>query len=318
MHMNDSADSSVEVPKPPAHRTGVVVGSWPLGMPSDPRFYRRIARVIEDAGFDSLFVGDHVFAAGPIPDACATLAAFAAQTEHIAIGSAVLLVPLREPVVTAKQIATIDIIASGRFILGVGVGGEFENEWRAVGVPVEGRGRRLDEYLDLMQQLWSGDTVDHAGPLHAVSGVIGSPLPHQRPRPPIWIGGRSEPALRRAARFDGWCAYAMSPRRMRTCVHRLRELRGDLDDFRVSAVLFTVVDSDEQRARATAALLLGRRYGQDFDRYIDSFCAVGPIDHVRRRIAEYRDAGVNDVLLSPQVPADEYIDQVHQLAEVLS
>ena len=97
MHMNDSADSSVEVPKPPAHRTGVVVGSWPLGMPSDPRFYRRIARVIEDAGFDSLFVGDHVFAAGPIPDACATLAAFAAQTEHIAIGSAVLLVPLREP-----------------------------------------------------------------------------------------------------------------------------------------------------------------------------------------------------------------------------
>ncbi len=130
------------MPAPSDARTGILLGSWPLGMPDDERFYLRVARQVEACGYDLLFSGDHLFAKGPNPDCLALLAACAAVTERVVIGTAVLLLPLRDPVVVAKQSATIDLISGGRFILGVGVGGEFAWEWEAMGVPREGRGRR--------------------------------------------------------------------------------------------------------------------------------------------------------------------------------
>jgi probable F420-dependent oxidoreductase len=298
-------------------RTGILLGSWPLGMPDELFFYQRVAAQVEQAGFDLLFVGDHLFAAGPNPDALVLLGGLAASTSRVVLGTSVLLLPLRDPVVAAKQVATIDLLAGGRLVLGVGVGGEFAWEWDAMGVPTHGRGQRADEYLALMRSLWSGDTVDHAGPLRPVSGVRGSPLPVQRGGPPIWIGGRSDAALARAARHDGWCAYAASPRRVRASLDRIVELRECLDGFRVSAVVFTVVDDDERRARDRAGRVLGTRYRQDFDRFLDAFCAVGSPARVAERLAEFRAAGVQDVLLSPQVPAAEFRDQIDAMAEVV-
>lgn len=301
---------------PPAERTGVLLGSWPLGMPAEPLFYQHVAEQVEQAGFDLLFVGDHLFAAGPNPDALVLLGGLAAATRRVVLGTSVLLLPLRDPVVAAKQVATIDLLAGGRLVLGVGVGGEFAWEWEAMGVPTRGRGGRVEEYLALMRALWSGDVVEHPGPLRPVSGVRGSPVPVQRGGPPIWIGGRSDAALARAARHDGWCAYAASPRRVRASLDRIGELRECLDGFRVSAVVFTVVGDDERRARDLARQVLGTRYGQDFDRFIDAFCAVGAPARVADRVAEFRAAGVHDVLLSPQVPAAEFRAQIDALAEV--
>ncbi|HEX2849357.1 MAG TPA: LLM class flavin-dependent oxidoreductase [Acidimicrobiales bacterium] len=298
-------------------RTGILLGSWPLGMPDDDRFYLRVPRQVEDAGFQLLFVGDHMFAKGPNPDALTLLGALAALTTRVTIGSAVLLLPLRDPVIAAKQAATVDLISGGRLVLGVGVGGEFEWEWNAMGVPREGRGRRVDEYLALMRALWSGKPVDHAGPLRPVSGVTGSPAPSREGGPPIWIGGRGDAALARAARHDGWCAYAMSPRRLRAGIDRIAETRGGLDGFRVSAVVFTCVDADERRARDTAARVLGDRYSQDFDHFLDAFCAVGAPGRVAERIAEFHAAGVDDTLLCPQVPANEFEAQVDAVADAV-
>jgi alkanesulfonate monooxygenase SsuD/methylene tetrahydromethanopterin reductase-like flavin-dependent oxidoreductase (luciferase family) len=304
---------------PDTGRLGVLLGSWPLGMPEDPRFYPRVSKQVEDAGFDLLFTGDHMFAKGPNPDALALLAACAATTTRVVLGTAILLLPLRDPVVAAKQVATIDLLANGRLALGVGVGGEFDWEWKAMGIPVAGRGERLDEYLALMKQLWSGGTVEHAGPLRPVSGVRGSPAPARPGGPPIWIGGRSDAALSRAARHDGWCAYAVSTKRTRASVERIAELRGgDMRGFRVSAVVFTSVSDDARRARDTAARVLSDRYSQDFDRFLDAFAAVGSLEHVRERIAEFRAAGIDDILLSPQVPAEEFEEQVELLAGLVT
>ncbi len=298
--------------------SGVLVGSWPLGMPSDaPDFYARLPKRVEDLGFDSLFVGDHLFAAGPSVDALTVAGSFAARTQTLTIGTGILQLALREPVAAAKQAATIDCLSGGRFVLGVGVGGEFADEWAAAGVPREARGRRLDDYLSVASQLWSGDHVDHEGPFTSVRGVVGSPLPARPGGPPVWVGGRSDAALARAARHDGWLAYAASTRRVRASVEQLSGLRGDFGGgFGVGVVLWTYLAESVERARSLMGRVLSTRYRQDFDRYVDAFCAIGTPDDVAARVADFRAAGAPFVLCCPQCPADEFIEQVERVAEV--
>lgn len=296
-----------------------MLGSWPVGFPEDGRFYVDFARHGEALGYDLLFSGDHLFMYAPNADPLAVLSTWAGVTERVVLGTAVLLLPLRDPAITAKQLATIDVVSAGRLAVGVGVGGEIRQEWDAMEVPRSGRGRRLDEYLDLMQALWSGETVDVDGQFRSIHGVVGTPAPAQPGGPPIWVGGRSDAALDRAARHEGWCAYAISPSRIRRSLDRIQvNPEYDPATFRTSMVLFTIVDDDPARARRQAGEMLGTRYRQDFTHFLDAFCAVGTPDHVRERVAEYRAAGVNDVLLCPQVPWSSYLDQATALAETLS
>jgi alkanesulfonate monooxygenase SsuD/methylene tetrahydromethanopterin reductase-like flavin-dependent oxidoreductase (luciferase family) len=287
-------------------------------MPSDaPGFYASLPNRVEELGFDSLFVGDHLFAAGPSVDALTVAASFAARTQTLTIGTGVLQLALREPVAAAKQAATIDCLSGGRFVLGVGAGGEFADEWAAAGVPREKRGLRLDDYLRLAAQLWSGEQVDHEGPFTSVRGLVGSPVPARPGGPPVWAGGRSDAALARAARHDGWLAYASSTKRVRASVERLSGLREEAGgDLGVGVVLWTYVAESVERARSLMARVLSTRYRQDFDRYVDAFCAIGTPDDLAARVAEFRDAGAPFVLCCPQCPADEFIEQVERLAEV--
>jgi alkanesulfonate monooxygenase SsuD/methylene tetrahydromethanopterin reductase-like flavin-dependent oxidoreductase (luciferase family) len=299
-------------------RTGVLVGSWPLGMPADPvSFYARLPVLVEEAGFDHLFVGDHLFAAGPSVDALTVASAFATRTSTLTIGTGVLQLAMREPVATAKQIATIDCLSGGRFVLGVGAGGEFADEWAAVGVARETRGARLDEYIDVAAALWSGEQARYEGTFTRLDGVLGSPLPSRAGGPPVWIGGRSDAALARAARHDGWLAYAASTRRLRASLETLAALRTpERPPLRIGVVLFTYAAADAGIARERIARVLSQRYRQDFDRFVDAFCAIGGTDDQVARAEEYRAAGATDIFFSPQCPADEFLDQVDRLAEV--
>jgi alkanesulfonate monooxygenase SsuD/methylene tetrahydromethanopterin reductase-like flavin-dependent oxidoreductase (luciferase family) len=287
-------------------------------MPADPvSFYAALPRLVEESGFDSLFVGDHLFAAGPSVDAFALAASFAARTSRLTVGTGVLQLAMREPVAAAKQVATIDCLSGGRFILGVGAGGEFADEWAAVGVSREGRGRRLDHHLALAAALWSGETVRHEGEFATVAGVVGSPLPTREGGPPIWVGGRSDAALARAACHDGWLGYAASTRRVRASLDALAARgRTPRDGFRVGVVLWTYAAADATTARERIGELLSRRYRQDFERYVDTFCAVGTPEDIAARAAEFRAAGATDILFSPQCAAEEFLEQVERLAEV--
>jgi probable F420-dependent oxidoreductase len=179
-----------------------------LGEHADPGRVVELARAAEAAGWEALFVWDHLaFAAGmPSIDPWVALSAVAAVTTRLRLGTAVTPLPRRRPAVVANAVATLDRLSGGRVTLGVGIGG-VPLEFSAFGEPDDARrrGAMLDEALEVITALWSGRPVSHQGPHYRVAGGITlAPLPVQRPRVPIWVGGDSGPARRRAARWDGW------------------------------------------------------------------------------------------------------------------
>src|SRR5499425_2818096 len=170
-----------------------------------------LAARAERLGFDSVWVGDSLLAR-PRHDPLTLLAAVAARTRKVALGTAVFLPALRNPVVLAHQLATLDQISEGRLVLGAGIASDVPNiraEFAAAGVPFEGRVGRMMEGLRLARALWNGEPVDWQGRWPIDKGVLG-PTPHRPGGPPIWLAGSVGPALRRAGRhFDGW--FAIEP-----------------------------------------------------------------------------------------------------------
>ena len=193
-------------------RYGIVTAN--LGDYADPRVTVRLARAAEAAGWEAFFVWDHLgFVRGvPSGDPYVILSAVAASTTRLKLGLAVTPLARRRPQIVANALASLDLLSAGRVIFGAGLGGVPE-EFTAFGDPGDAKQRAamLDEGLTILDGFWSGETVTHRGPHYVVEGVSLEPLPLQRPRIPIWIGGEGGPALRRAARWDGWLAPATSP-----------------------------------------------------------------------------------------------------------
>ncbi len=179
----------------------------------------RVAQTAEESGYESLWTGEHVVvidpqvAPSPIPphtrmvDTVATLAFAAAVTERVKLGSGIILLAQRNPVVLAKELAGIDVLSEGRLLFGVGVG-YVRHEFEVIGVPYEERGARVTEHIEAIRALWTQDAPEFHGQFTQISGVQSHPRPLQRPHPPIVIGGMSPPALRRAvAQGDGWYGF---------------------------------------------------------------------------------------------------------------
>src|SRR6266849_3084440 len=183
------------------------------GTYSDPHAAVRVAVAAEEAGWDGLFLWDHLaFVWGPpAADPWVTLAAIASSTSTLRIGTAVTPVARRRPQVLAQQVATLDLLSGGRVSFGAGLGG-IESEFAKFGEPADARVRaqKLDEGLDLLRRFWSGEEVTHRGEHYTVAGVTLAPTPVQE-RLPIWIGGNRPASLRRAARWDGGLADSADP-----------------------------------------------------------------------------------------------------------
>ena len=171
-----------------------------------PEIIRRTAVRAEQLGYDSVFVSDHVvvpnayvdrFGAG-IYDPLITLSVLAGATSRVLLGTTVLIVPYRNPVLTAKMIASLDALSGGRVVLGIGAGWVPE-ESAALGVPFAERGAMTDEYLAAMRELWTSSAPSFSGKYTQFSEIHCEPKPTQKPHPPIWVGGHSPAALRRAA-----------------------------------------------------------------------------------------------------------------------
>ena len=179
----------------------------------------RLATTAEGVGFESLWTGEHVVlidpqeAPSPVPphsplvDTIATLAFIAAKTEKIKVGSGIILLAQRNPIVLAKELAGIDVLSKGRLLFGVGVG-YVEGEFDALGIPYAERGPRVTEHIEVIRTLWTQEKPAFAGQFTSFSGIQSRPLPVQKPHPPILVGGMSPPALRRAvAQGDGWYGF---------------------------------------------------------------------------------------------------------------
>ena len=184
----------------------------------------------EALGFHSIWVSDHVITPqhllstiGPMfYDPFVILTYAAAFTQRVKLGTTVIVVPYRNPLVVAKMLATLDVLSQGRVIFGVGVGGA-PDEFQALGVPSHQRGVRTDEYLRLMKALWTQDPTSFEGRFFSFSDVRLQPKPHQKPHPPIWVGGRSEAALRRAVAVgEAWHPTTMSWTALQQNIDQLR------------------------------------------------------------------------------------------------
>ena len=212
-----------------------------LGTYADPRLAVRVAQAAEVSGWDAVFVWDHLaFVWGPpAADPWTTLAAIASSTERVRLGTAVTPVARRRPHVLANQVATLDVLSSGRVVFGAGLGGS-PSEFGKFGEPTDAKVRAsmLDEGLDLLRRLWSGEQVTHRGEHYIVDGVKLSPTPRQS-RLPIWIGGNRPASLRRASRWDGWIADSSDPTGMTLSpdeVRRSIETIGRSDGYEVAVL----------------------------------------------------------------------------------
>jgi probable F420-dependent oxidoreductase len=184
-----------------------------IGDYSDPNVGVRVAQAADEAGWDGVFMWDHLAFVwdAPAADPWITLSAIAGATSRVRIGTAVTPVARRRPHVLAHELATLDRLSGGRVIFGAGLGGS-PREFGNFGEPTDPkvRAEMLDEGLDVMQQLWSGEQVTHRGKHYMVDAVTFAPTPVQE-HIPIWIGGNRPASLRRAARWDGWLADSADP-----------------------------------------------------------------------------------------------------------
>jgi probable F420-dependent oxidoreductase len=218
---------------------------WQVVSFSEPDQLLGIARAAEEAGFHGVLVSDHLFFPGrlasrypyspdgkpafdgttPFPDAWTTIAAMAAVTERLRFATMVYILPLRNPLEVAKTVGTAALLSGGRVALGVGAGW-IREEFDALGVPFAGRGARMDEMIEVMRRAWSGRMVEHHGRHFDYGPFQMSPPP---PAPvPIYVGGLSRPALRRAARVgDGWIGTGQTPEEASRYVAELRALRAE-------------------------------------------------------------------------------------------
>ena len=176
----------------------------------------------EAGGVDSLWQTDRLVSAAPILECMAALAAIAGRTRRIKFGMNVVSLAMREPVLLAKQCATIDMLSEGRLLPGFGIGSPLAPEWRAMALDPRERGRRTDEALQIIQALWTQEKVDFAGRYWRLDGASIAPRPVQAELP-MWIGGASDPAVRRTARYGtGWQGGPETPAEAGEVVARIK------------------------------------------------------------------------------------------------
>ncbi len=208
------------------------------GTCADPDVAVEVARHAEAAGFESLWTGEHVVLPDPSPpgftmpptlpflDTVVALTVVGARTATIRLGTGIILLPLRNPVVLAKELASVDVVSGGRLIAGFAAG-YVRDEFAAAGVPMAGRGDRVADYIRAMRALWSMPSPEYEGQFVSFRGIDAHPRPVQRPGPPVVIGGEATAALRRAVTMaDGWYGFGLDLAETRQCTDQLRKLAG--------------------------------------------------------------------------------------------
>ena len=283
---------------------GLIMGP---GTPARFESILSLAQRAEEAGLDSVWVGDSL-TAKPRLEPLTTLAAVAARTHRVRLGTAVLLAALRHPVLLAQVAGTLDLISGGRAVLAVGVGGAFtdeqQREWEAAGVKSSQRAARLEELVEIIRRLGAGETVSYEGRHFKLDSVQVEPRPLQQGGIPILIAcharaGRDE-QFRRAARLgDGFISISDTPEEFAQVVDRVRAYAGEAgrDPEKMEAVFYMTVNLSASRRKATeeAGQYLMSYYGANI--WGDRWGPFGPSEWTVERIGQYVEAGADTIIV---------------------
>jgi probable F420-dependent oxidoreductase len=247
----------------------------------------------------------------------AAMAFVAGRTRRLKFGMNAIVLPFRDPLVLAKECATLDYLSEGRLLPAFGVGSDMAPEWRATQREPRGRGAQSDEMIEIMRRLWSEDSVSFEGKHYHYEGVTISPKPKQQPLP-IWIGGSSDAAIRRTATLgSGWLAGLQSPAQVRPVVAKIKAAAAEAgrhidDDHYGASFTFRFGSRDEPVVeRATSQLA---RLGAGMD--VKGMTAVGGPEEIVSRAREFIDAGISKFVLRPLGESDaEIMEQTRRLIE---
>jgi probable F420-dependent oxidoreductase len=293
-----------------------------------------MADMAERAGFDIVSVGDSILAK-PRMEAITTLAAVAGRTRRVQLMTTILIPVLRSPIVLADQVATLDHLASGRLMLGIGVGEPTDivrKEFRDLDVVFNKRGKRSDELLRLLKRLWTEDHVTHRGEFYQYEDVTVDPKPLQQPHPPLIIGAghytfarkEVEGPFRRVAEIgDGWIATLIMPEERRQAWNRIREEAESLgrDPALIHRVCFLSINARPSRQQAVEEMraFLGQYLKESFDEHfgkaaeIERWGAFGTPEDCRELIQAHIEAGADTVVF--RLPREDQIGQLMEVAQ---
>jgi len=286
------------------------------------------ARRAEALGFDRITTGEHLMDGNPPRPTVLSIPAMAAAagaTKTLRVMTGIVIVPLYNPVLLAKMISTLDVISAGRVDFGIGISGQrgTQVEFDAVGVSVRTRGRRTDEMLQVMKRLWTEEHVSHHGRFFDFDDVTLLPAPVQQPHPPIWVSGRSDAAMRRAALLgDGWYPYLFTVRRLKQSNEEITQIAAeagrDLSGFHWGLNQPTSIMDSPEEALAQAVENVGQRYvtaERSAEDIAKALCIAGTPEDCVQSVQERIDAGVRDFNLSFLAPD---IDGIFQQMETFS
>jgi alkanesulfonate monooxygenase len=263
---------------------------------------------MEQLDFDSIWVWDHVLLgvepSFPIIEALTLLTAIAARTSKIKLGTGILVLPMRNPVILAKQLSSMDLLSDGRLIMGM-ASGWYKREFDAVGVPFEQRGKIMDENLDILTRFWTEDMVKGEWTHHKIPAGVMFPKPKQKPRPPILIGGYVDRVLKRAATVgDGWLTYFYRPESFAKSWAKIRgfakEGGKDPDTLLNAAQLPIMIGKSRAAIEAEMMEWLGKEW--DYASWSDSTkdsAILGTVDECVAQLKEHIAAGVQKLIFVP-------------------
>ena len=295
------------------------------GRPADAELTLSLAKTADENGFDSVWVGDSL-TAKPRLDPITTLGAVAAVTKTVRLGTAALLAALRHPVQLAQAAATLDVISQGRAVLGVAVGGAFndaqQREWEAAGVDPKRRASRLEETAAILKGLGSGEPLDHDGSHFQLRSVIMEPLPVQSGGVPILIAAhyraQREAQYKRVARLgDGFISISDTPEEYALLCDKIRsyseELGRDYHEMEPVFYMTVNINDDPDQATREAEEYLTLYYGANI--WGTRWGPFGPAEHVSERMARYVDAGAGTLVMRfasfrPEEQLDRFLAQV--------
>ncbi len=292
---------------------GIGFSGWPFG-DANPEAFWSAVDLAENLAIDSLWLSDRVVSEALSLEPVVALSCVAARTRKMKFGTSVMALPLRNPTVLAKELATLDFLSDGRLLLAVGLGRDDDTELAACGIHRSERAGRTEEMVHLLRALWSENGVSSEGKYYRLEDVTIAPKPAQA-APPIWVGGRSGPAFRRTARLaDGWLGSQMTPVEVETAITRIRGYAADYgrrideDHF---GVLFNFCFAPDPAEAAQVARPYALRNRTDVD--FAETSALGTVDDITVAIQRYIDAGASKFVARPACPPEAIRDQLKRL-----